>query len=637
MRWRRLAWLGALAACAPAADPAPAPAPAFAPAPADAVVDDALAPPGLVVPSSLGPLSAQVGETASAPLAIINGSPAAVAIALAFPGGTPGSDWSADQCVAPESCEIAPGDTLEVTVTFTPSAHGRRDATLEVDATPDAGPRFVTMLGTGLGGVLRVDAPAQFTHDFGTLAKDQVATLVVEMSNRGNEAIEVTPSELPAPFVVDPTARTLDADGGAAAFEVRCGPAAPGGPFTGVIDLVTSPNTYAQNTSTITVTCAIANTTLEVAPNPIDFGELRVGGAPGAVEVTLTNPPDGDGDGGGGAAIEIDRIALVGAPDALTRGPTSLELPATLGDGETLTTTLALATTDELALDGVTLEIELVEVEPVVLALPVTGKIGTPRAAVQPGKLALGTVCVGTPVRGEIALTNTGTVTLVARRPAITAVGFDLGLESPTSYPEPPDGVALAPTDSALVSLAPSVTDVAGLLETTLEWDVDLPLAPFHVPVTLQYLASGTAVSPAEISFGPLDVGAVSTTQLVTLENCGTTDAVVTYDGVRATTGGAAAWQLDPPADRRTLPPDGTMRILVAFAPTTPGDHRATIAIEVDGAAQEVQLDGTALGALADQTSFYACDCSGGGAPARGWPIVLAIAIAITARRRGSS
>jgi len=577
--------------------------------------------PGISVSGTVGPLQAPVGTTVGDFLTITNSGNVATEVSLLF---APLGDWSAATCVAPAQCSIPVGSSIMVMVSFTPTVHGDRSSSLQIDSIPDTGTKFVTLGGTGQGGVLRVDQPPAFDHNFGTLAKGQLSTFTVAMTNTGNELITVTPTNPGAPFGVPTTPIDLGPSG-MGSFDVSCLSSTPGGPFDVVVTLGQSANTYSRNTSTIDFHCTIANTTVQVMPTPLDFGELRVGAPSGAIVVTIENPP-------GGGAVTIQRMTLRGQPAALALLSPSMPLPAMLPDATSLTATLELATALDVTLDGVILEVEVTETETVVLELPVSGKVGTPSAVVVPTRLDLGTVCVGTPVAGTITMTNNGTATLNMQRPTMTA-SFNPLFTNPTDYPA--DGATLLPGDSAMVAVMPA-SSAAGRSEGTLEWDVDLPTGvPFEVPVTLEYVASGTAVSPARLVFGTIDIEARSPMQVVTLENCGTEPVLVTYDGVRASQGGASAWALEPRADQRLLVPDDKMRIMVAFAPKDPGAHAARIVIDVDGAEHLVDLEGDGIGAPPpDKTSFYACSCSGGGSPSQGWPLVAAFVLVFRRRRR---
>jgi hypothetical protein len=304
-----------------------------------------------------------------------------------------------------------------------------------------------------------------------------------------------------------------------------------------------------------------------------------------------------------------------------------------LAGGAELTATLELATLADVELDEVTLEIEITEAgDTVTLSRPVTGKVGTPAAVVLPVSLDLGSVCVGTPVDGEIAMSNIGTATLTMQRPLMSSASFVPLYTNPTDYPE--GGAPLLAGDKATVGVMLAST-TAGLQEGTLQWDVDAPGAPFETKVSVELLMEGTAVSPASLRFGELDIDEPPTMmQIITLENCGPGPALVSYDRVTASQGSTAAWQLDPPSQQRELLPDETMRVRVSFDPEQPGAHRADLPFGIDGGERIVKLEGEATGALPEETSFYACGCSGSSDPTRGWPILLAIPFALRRRRR---
>ena len=586
--------------------------------------------PGLSAPNP-NPVSSTVGVKATTQLTLTNTGNVALAVSFAISGAA-ANDWTTNQCVAPASCAIGVGATTNFAIDFTPSAHGARNAALQITSTPDAGTAFVTLAGTGLGGVLRVDQPASttippFNHSFGTISKGQLSSFSVAMTNTGNQTITITPSPPTAPytFPVAPIAVPANAS---RAFDVSCQSNAAGGPFPVTVMLAQSANTYQRNTSAIGFSCTIANTTTQVVPTPIDFGELRVGDAEKSLTVTVSNPP------GGSASIAVTRIALRNAPGALLKDPPSIALPVTLGDGQSVTTKLALAADDELRLDDVALEVEVFETEQVVLAIPITGTVGKPRAVVVPEQLALGSVCVGTAAAGTVTMTNTGTVTLRVQRPSVTSTSFETVFANPTAYPDPPAGAPLRVSDSASVDVVPTTSATPGKLAATLGWNVDAPSAPFIVPVSLEFLASGTAVSPELMAFGSIDVGSRTAAQPIALENCGSVPVTITYGNVTARSGRADAWLLAPTGDRRTLNPNTTLQIAVAFVPHDAGSHEALLSIDVDGVEHVVTLTGNAVGVGLDETSFYACSCGGSDTPAPSWPI--AIAVAFACGRRGA-
>jgi MYXO-CTERM domain-containing protein len=177
-------------------------------------------------------------------------------------------------------------------------------------------------------------------------------------------------------------------------------------------------------------------------------------------------------------------------------------------------------------------------------------------------------------------------------------------------------------------------------VSATLTWAVDAPRSPFVVPVSLDYIESGTAVSPASVSVPAITIGQVSNRYTVTLQNCNAAPVMVTIDGVIASRGDAAAWEVQPRVDARTLAPQDKLTITVAFAPKRHGRHVAQIRLGIDGEERLVLLEGDGIDPDFKRTSFYACGCSSrgrGGDLVGGWPIVIAIAAVVRRRRRRRS
>lgn len=558
-----------------------------------------------VAPASLS-ATVPVGQTSgSLPLTITNhgGAPLTYALTFHHPAWTaPGSP-----CLAPAQCTIAPGGSNVVDVRFTPPSHGAHDSFVTIDS--NAGMPTVNLAGTGVGGVLVVTDPASFAIDFGTIARGQLQTRAVELRNAGNAGITVDVAAPGAPFGVANAPVTL-APGQIATFDATC-QSATARPVTEAAIAIGS-SAYSANTSAIAVRCAVADTQLQVAPLPLDFMEVRKGTGTRELAVAIRNP--------GAVAATISAIRLTQAPGelALDGSPTAVIPP-----GSEIARTLRLATTRDLELTGTTLEID---VDGQQLAYPVTGKVVTPEVHVTPAELDLGTACIGTPITGTVMMTNTGTARLAMETPELDG-GFTATYQSPTSYPAP----LLAGTTALLgVSADPSA---AGAFDGRLRWQVDAPGAPFEIPLHVEYIDVGTAVSPARLDFGLVEVGAVSFRSTVVLQNCNSSPVALTVDGIHVRQGPITAWDVQPRYDQRTLAPHETMTITAAFAPTRGGRHTAVIKIDIDGLSHFVELTAMATGYTPDRTSFYAC-ASGPDAPAAGWPIGAALAVLVLRRRR---
>ncbi len=461
------------------------------------------------------------------------------------------------------------------------------------------------------GPVLAVTRPASFAIDFGTIARDQLASREVTVHNPGNAPLELALGVPGEPFEAPPTVSI--APGATESFEIACRSPTPVAATAAEVTLTS--NATQSNTAGIAVRCAVADTRLEVTPGALDLGEVRHGAMPRTLAIELRNPGPG--------TITLARVRLEGAPPSLRLEPELTEDHA-LAAGASLELALTLSPTAEGDLEGALLAIEA---DAARLELPVAGAVVTPSARVSPGALDLGTACVGTQVTGTIRLINDGTATLTMQRPEVDRA-FDTTLELPASYPAP-----LAPGFAAAVGVSPR-TSIVGPIDGTLTWDVDAPSGPFSVPVMLRYIDAGTAISPQSLIFGAIEAGQASPRQTVTLENCNPLPIRLAIDGVVASAGDADAWDVSPAIDERTLGPRDKLQLTAAFRPERAGRHVAHVRLAIDGVPGQIELSGDALGELTEPTSFYACDCQGPGSPAPGAPIALAVLLVLHRRRR---
>jgi hypothetical protein len=294
-----------------------------------------------------------------------------------------------------------------------------------------------------------------------------------------------------------------------------------------------------------------------------------------------------------------------------------------LQPGESASAEVQLTTASDSDLAGELLDIH---VDGAMLALPVSGKVVTPRSHVVPAELDLGTACVGRQVTGTAMLINDGTATLNVDPPQMD-MSFIASSPPGTSYP-----LALSPTSAASATVSPAMS-ATGKIEGTLTWHDDVP-NDYAIPVKLDYVTSGTALSPAALDFGTVDVDDPGFPQHITLENCDLAPAKVAIKAMNTKQGTVGAWVLEPRLGyEKTLLAHDQQGITVTFKPPARGRYEANLEIGTDAGPRTIHLSGDAIGRDFDHTSFYACACSGSGAPSRGWPIALAL-VAIVRRRR---
>ncbi len=532
------------------------------------------------------------------------------------------AEWMVSACTASAPCMlVGHGSATTVEVTLTPTEHGDRNGEMVVTSNDPAQPAVpINLVGTGSGGFLQVIEPPTEPLVFGAIPSTQVSEIAVKLLDRGNAPLAVAIAPPASPFSASVGNLVIAANQGTNTFLARCG---PGAAFAGSGDFVLTSAAYNAPMLPIHASCTLVDAGVTVVPTRFDFGELRVGSPEADQMFTLTNITNHD--------VSLDALAIANGPAVLSlAGPST---PRTLHPNEAITGKLALAPTADLAFDR---DVALgATVDGAALALPITGRVVTPHAVVSPIALDLGTACVGSTVSGTIELINDGTATLALDSPTIDEafVPHDL---SPVAYPAP----LLAGT-AASVEVVPATT-AAGAVHGVLTWPVDVPSGAFEVPVDLEYIDAGTAVSPRRYAFDTIAALATSERRAITIENCGAEPIDVAVDGVTASQGDPAAWDLQPQAIHRTLLPQGTMKLLVRFAPRAAGSFRATIPVRAGTQVLNVELIGNATGPL-DQTGFYACSCAAPGHPAAAWPIVVVVLAlrrrrAVTCRRRcGSS
>jgi hypothetical protein len=535
-------------------------------------------------------------------------------------GGNAGH-WSVGACTPAQPCTLAPAQSVMVTITFQPAAHGDRSTMAEVvsDQTMMT-PQSIDLRGTGLGGVMVITNPplAQngYHLDLGTIPRGQTTNAPITVRNDGNAMFTASVTNVAAPYSIAPSTPTDVAAGLTQDFVVSCGSATASANNDQTFD-VTS-NAYAGGNQQVTVHCAIANTLVQVDPLSFDFGEVRTNGGTMTRSMTLavTNPASA------AAPARIFSLQLRSARPGLTLTPAMTD--TTLAPGASITATLELTNVQDTDLAGEAIEIV---VDGELLALPVTGKVVTASSRIVPSELDLGTACVGSQVSGNVMLINDGTATL-----AVAAPEMDQSFVA--SSPGTP--IALPPAMSLTAAVAPAMT-ASGSLAGTLTWHDDVP-TDHSVPVRLEYVASGTALSPRGLDFGAVEAGSESLPQRLKLQNCDLATTKIEIESLKTKQGTLGAWDVQPRVGYTTqLSSKEEQAVSVIFRPPARGRYEADVTVRTASGRQIVHLVGDATGRDFDQTSFYACACSGPGAPQRGWPVVVAIAIVIARRRRGSS
>ena len=134
-----------------------------------------------------------------------------------------GSDYAVDTA----SAIIAPGDSITVTTTFTPSARGLRNGTVTISSNDGGSPDTVSLSGTGTEPDIDVLTPVGLSLDFGTVGQTQASPAqVVTVENDGNEDLVISAVSLDnlTDYSVSGPSNVTLAPGNNATWDIQCTP-----------------------------------------------------------------------------------------------------------------------------------------------------------------------------------------------------------------------------------------------------------------------------------------------------------------------------------------------------------------------------------------------------------------------------
>jgi hypothetical protein len=524
------------------------------------------------------------------------------------------------------TCELDPGETIDLDVTFNPSAIGRRRATLlisykdTVDRTTE-----IPLDGIGLGATLHL-AGAASSLSFGSVPLGRQSLLQIDLANTGNRdttAMVAIAANGTPPFTASPSPNAVVTPTALKTLTVTCAPTASGSASSSVS--VQSNDTFLSPSISIGVTCEGSTNDLFSSPTSLMLGEIRNGAGTVTRSVMLLSDSGSPLTLAGQPTLETPNTNITIHPLASMTTPTSLDIeidpPAT--QGQLTATVLVEATNGET------------------LRIPLSGRVVKPSYIVA-SAVDLGTFCVGQPTTSSnISLVSDGTATLELDTPTLSSVTspFELSLTSPSMYPS-----SLAAGASATLAITPHRQTTVTTVSDTLTWNTDVVGALTSTTgLTARFTDSGGAIAPPALDFGKVTVHLFSDDgQRVVLQNCNDTPLALDPPMIRT------PFSIDSPNFPAVLDPNETIAFSVGFHPTRKGMVSDTLRIsspQLPDGPLEVMLvgEGTAPdmmmpdgGTGSDDhgdTSFYACACSSG-TPVGGLPIVLAVLVVVFPRRR---
>jgi hypothetical protein len=402
---------------------------------------------------------------------------------------------------------------------------------------------------------------------FGDVSVGSSATQSLTITNSGTGAVNVSGSTISGTDLTFVGGSSSIAAGQTSTVQIQFAPQLPGD-VTGMFSL----SSNASNSPlSVSVKGSGRGPRLMLSPTPLIFGNVTVGQTD-AQSVQLTNS---------GNADLIVNLATVSGNGF---GFTGLSLPTTISAGASLPFTAQFA---PAATGGAIGSISITDNSrgsPHTLALSGSGVAANSTLNANPGSLNFGNVLVGSNTSQTITLANSGNAGVAISQAVVSGAGFSIsGLPVPSTI-----NAGQNVSFSAKFSPASSGTS-AGSVSITSN-------APGS-PLTISLGGTGTlaqpqlTISPANISFGSVNVGSAAT-QSVSLTNSG--NAALSISQAVASGTGFSLSGLNVP---QTIIVGASISFTAEFAPASTGSASGGISItsNATNAPATVALSGVGL------------------------------------------
>ena len=521
------------------------------------------------------------------------------------------------------ACQLGPGDTVDLNVTFDPSQLGSRNASLLVSYTDTTNrSRAIPLDGRGGGATLQL-VGVNNGLDLGQVPVGRSSSFDFYVLNQGTRDTTASLSLMPsgAPFTLMPASSVDVPPTGTTKITATCTPTAAGSASTTIT--AEAMDAFASPAISLTASCEGTTQPLYAAPTSLAFGEVRTTASPVTRTVQLAST---------GA-----QLTLSGQPMLETTNPA-----ITLGQLSGMTTPATFDVTVTPTAEGnLATHVLVTDTAGETIQIPLTASIVKPAYDV-PTTLDIGTFCINQPTTPRnVQLMSMGTATIALQPPTLAATPspFELSLTTPSEYPS-----VLLPGQSAIVALTPHPQPAAGTGSDTLTWTTDVEGATTATTaVTAKFIDSGGAIAPSGLDFGKVVVHITRNDgQQVVIQNCN--GSVLDLDAPTI----KAPFSIDSPSLPSQLQPNETATFTIGFHPTELGHFTGTLLIS------SVQLTTPLMVTLAGEgvagepagpdagsstppahhdTSFYACNCHAAGVGGTA-PILFAALLVVVRRRR---
>lgn len=380
---------------------------------------------------------------------------------------------------------ISPGLSMTLSVSFTPNAAAKFNATLSFTTDATNGTQTIALSGAGTG-LLALNPSSQA---FGNVTVGATKSQTVTITNGDSSPVSIS---------------QLSVNNSAFSITGITTPISLNTSQSTTFTLTFSPKSSGSANGTVTITSDATNPSLTMAvsgtgvasgalsPNPasLGFGSVILGNQ-GSLTETITNT--------GGSSVTVSQVGITGTGLTVS----GITTPLTLNGGQSATLTVTFVPTAAGAVSG-NLTVTSNATNPT-LTVPISGTgVAAGALAANPTSLSFGSVNVSSSSSLSETITNTGTTSVSVSQVAITGSGFTVtGITTPLTLAAGKGAtftVSFAPTSSGAVTGNLTITSTATNPTLT------IPLSG-----TGASTAGTLSVSPATLALGNVTVGSSGT------------------------------------------------------------------------------------------------------------------------------
>ena len=462
---------------------------------------------------------------------------------------------------------ILAGQSVPITLAFTPNAAGSFGATVSVTSNAANNPATFALTGTGVAASGQL-ALSSSSENFGSVIVGSNQSLSETVTNAGGSSVTISQIGISGTgFALSGiTSPTTLAAGQSTSFSVTF-----------------APQTAASDSGNITITSNAPNSTMTIPLSGVGIAPGALGSNPsslsfGSVTVGHNQSLSGTVTNSGGSSVTISQIGISGTGLTLS----GITTPMTLTAGQSATFRVSFTPASAGSVSG-NVTITSNASNPT-LTVPVSGIGVTPGAlGSNPSSLSFGSVIVGSHQALAQTVTNTGGSSVTISQVGISGTGFSFsGFTAP---------VTLTAGQSATFSVTFTPTS-AGTASGTITITSNASNPSLTIALSGTGVAPGALGSnPSSLSFGNVIVGN-SQSLSETLTNTGASSVTISQVGISGT-----GFSLSGITTPTTLTTGQSTTFTVTFGPQSGGSAsgNVTVASSASNPTLTIPLSGTAV------------------------------------------